>query len=143
MDQTSRESRKTEYQQRFSKNIIKKYTFNIIVQKGILAEATDLKQKNISQEDLKQDILKYLETDTLFYWYYLGSELRLKQEFHWGNALNIFALKMDVPTLKFTDTLFGLQQDNLVVIKFIDFLKELDYFQLASIKSLFIFAEDN
>ena len=103
-----------------------------------MAEAPDLSQKKLSQEDSKQDILKYLETDTIFYWDNVGSELRLKQEFHWGNALNIFALKMDVPNLKFTDTLFGLQQNNSVLIKFMDFLKELDYFQLASIRILFI-----
>lgn len=98
-----------------------------------MAEAFDLKQKNISQVDTKQEILKYLETDTLFYWDYVGSEFRLKQELHWGKALKKFSLKMDTATLRFTDTFLSLKQDNAVIIKFFDFLNELDYFQLASI----------
>lgn len=99
-----------------------------------MAEATDLKNGNILKNDLIEQLIKYFETDTLLYWDSIGTELRKKQEENWDPALHIFSSKMNLPLLKVTDSLFGLQQDEILTDRLVNFMNELDNFQLAGKK---------
>lgn len=102
-----------------------------------MAEASDLKNGNILKNDLIKDLAKYLETDTLLYWDSFGTDLRLKQEENWGPAINLFSSVMKLPTLKVTDSLFELRQDEILTSSFIKFMNELEVFQLAG-KRIFL-----
>ena len=91
-----------------------------------------MKQGNISKASLKEDLRKYLDTDTLLYWEPLGSDLRLKQEEYWGAALQKFSTKMGMPALNITDDLFIVSQEEHIISEFEAFLNSLCEFQLAS-----------
>lgn len=99
-----------------------------------MAEASDLKNGNILKSNLVEQLVKYLETDTLLYWDSVGTDLRLKQEKKWAAALQRFSSIMKLPNLQVTDSLFVLEQDEEIKSKFISFMNELDDFQLAGTK---------
>ena len=103
-----------------------------------MAEASDLKNEIISKNYLMEQLIKYLETDTLLYWDLNGTDLRLKQEQNWGIALQRFSSMMNLPDLKVTDSLFELQQDVELKSKFITFMNGLNDFQLAGTKIICI-----
>jgi chaperone required for assembly of F1-ATPase len=96
-----------------------------------LAEASDLENGNISKNELIKELTKYLETDTLLYWDSVGTDLRLKQEENWGPAIRLFSSVMKLPSLKVTDSLFELRQDENLTSSFIKFMNELELYQLA------------
>jgi chaperone required for assembly of F1-ATPase len=102
-----------------------------------LAEAADLKNGNISNIFLAEQLVKYLETDTILYWDPIGTDLRLKQEKIWGSALKKFSSMMSLPQLQVTDSLFELEQDVEIKSKFTSFVLGLDQFQLAGIQIFF------
>lgn len=87
----------------------------------------------ISRNALQEELIKYLDTDTLLYWEEKGSELRLKQEENWGPALKLFSSKMNLPSLKTTDSLFELNQDGEIEVMFQNWMNNLNNFQLAGI----------
>lgn len=96
-----------------------------------MAEASDLKHENISKARIKEELTKFLDTDTLLYWESSGTPLRSKQEKYWGAALKEFSSEMKMPSLQITETLFEVHQDDLIKSRFDKFLSELNYFQLA------------
>lgn len=102
-----------------------------------MAEASDLKNGIISKNHLMEQLIKYLETDTLLYWDSIGTDLRLKQQKNWGIALQRFSSMMNLPDLKVTDSLFELQQDEELKSKFVTFMSGQNHFQLAGIKIIF------
>lgn len=91
-----------------------------------------MKNGIISKASLKEDLGKYLDTDTLLYWESSSNELRLKQEEYWGVALQKFSSKMQIPPMKITDGLFYVAQDEKIRCEFDAFLNGLNEFQLAS-----------
>lgn len=107
-----------------------------------MAEASDLKNGNILKNSLMEQLIKYLETDTLLYWDSIGTDLRLKQEKKWGAALQRFSSIMKLPNLQVTDSLFELEQDVEIKTKFISFMNGLDDFKLAGTKIFFSFSHD-
>lgn len=98
-----------------------------------MAEASDLSKGIISRSALQEDLIKYLDTDTLLYWEDEGSELRLKQDEYWGPALKLFSSKMNLPSFQITDGLFELRQDEKIESSFKNWMETLNNFQLAGI----------
>lgn len=85
----------------------------------------------LQRSDIIEELKKYLETDTLIYWESEGSDLRMKQEKIWGEALDIFSKSLNLPKIRFTDGLFEVQQDYALSLNFTRFLISLNNFQLA------------
>ena len=97
-----------------------------------MAEAYDLKQGNISKASLKEDLRRYLDTDTLLYWNPSDKGLSSRQEELWGVALQKFSTKLQLPTLNITSDLFNMDQDTNIIHSFEAFLNDLNDSQLAS-----------
>ena len=98
-----------------------------------MAEASDLKNEKNFRSDLLEQLIKYLDTDTLLYWDAPRTELRFQQEKEWGVALQRFSSILKLPDFKVTDSLFELEQDEEIKSRLVYFMSRLDDFQLAGI----------
>lgn len=81
---------------------------------------------------IKEELEKYLDTDTLVYWDEPGTQLRLKQEDSWSQALSSFSKCLGLPSIVHTDGFFAIEQPTEVIQSFQSFLDSLDHHQLAS-----------